>query len=240
MKRAAPIFPALGVACLAFLVLVAGCATVEPQPVEPGAVKRATFRDTTRSLGFFYYIDPGCASREQPKIRVVRSPAHGTLSVAHGEGFPNFPKSNVRIECNKQRLPGTYVRYRSYDRFTGRDVAEIEILYPTGTVGRVIYTIEVLDIPLKVSDAKPRYPEAARRANIEGDVVAWVYVDANGDVTRVAIITSPNDLFSDEVKSVLGRWKFGASSGDKTAFPFIGEYRITFRLKDYVPGVEGK
>ncbi|MBC8044145.1 MAG: TonB family protein [Rhizobacter sp.] len=50
---------------------------------------------------------------------------------------------------------------------------------------------------------KIKYPEAAKKIKVEGQVVARVYVDEQGDATDVEILKGANDLFNDEVFRVL-------------------------------------
>jgi protein TonB len=73
----------------------------------------------------------------------------------------------------------------------------------------------------------PVFPRQAQRDGISGNVVAYVYVSPSGSVTDVKIIRSTNRIFDREVIRALSQWKFNPEPAG-----FIGEYEITFKLKD--------
>lgn len=86
--------------------------------------------------------------------------------------------------------------------------------------------------PVRLTSPQPAYPEALRLAEVEGDVTAWVYVDASGKVTSVEIKDSPHELFSSATIATLSRWTFLPATKDGKPVPFTGEYVIQFRLTD--------
>jgi TonB family protein len=83
-----------------------------------------------------------------------------------------------------------------------------------------------------VERVAPIYPPSARRQLLEGRVVAWVYVDAEGKVTRVRIRRSPHELLSDAVETAMSKWKFLPAIKDGKPAESIGEYAIDFNLAD--------
>ncbi len=74
---------------------------------------------------------------------------------------------------------------------------------------------------------EPQFPRAALREGLSGRVVAHVYVEPNGSVSDVKIISSTNRMFDREVVRALSQWKFNPEP-----VGFIGEYEIVFNLKD--------
>jgi periplasmic protein TonB len=74
---------------------------------------------------------------------------------------------------------------------------------------------------------EPQFPRQALRDGISGRVVAHVYVEPNGAVSDVRIISSSNRMFDREVIRALSQWKFNPEP-----VGFIGEYEIVFNLKD--------
>jgi TonB family protein len=86
--------------------------------------------------------------------------------------------------------------------------------------------------PEIVTRVAPVYPPAAQRGNIEGVVVAYVRVDAEGAVRSVKIRRSPHELLSDAAEEALLKWRFRPRVKDGKPAPFVGEYQITFRLTD--------
>jgi protein TonB len=74
---------------------------------------------------------------------------------------------------------------------------------------------------------EPQFPRQALRDGMNGRVVAHVYVEPNGAVSDVKIISSTNRIFDREVIRALSQWKFNPEP-----VGFIGEYEIVFNLKD--------
>ncbi len=63
----------------------------------------------------------------------------------------------------------------------------------------------VQELPVPLDPIRPRYPERARQAGLEGLVVLEAYIDASGKVRRVEIIRSPdNEMSSSAVETLLG------------------------------------
>ncbi len=77
----------------------------------------------------------------------------------------------------------------------------------------------------------PEYPRSARRAGIEGTVVARVHVQANGSVSAVDLLSGP-DVFYAEVRSALSTWKYAPArlpGGKATADTHV--VRLPFKLQ---------
>jgi TonB family protein len=217
--------------------IVAGCATVGPAPVKPDAFQRAVFKGTARAIGFWYYVDPDCTSPGNPRIRMVSPPTRGTIGVSQGTRRPNFAPDSLWVECNKRAVPGTVITYQPGPGAVGADTAILDVLYSSGDTRRVEYDIEIADTPAKISGPDPRYPDAARKAGLEGEVLAWVYVDAEGRVANVRIWRSPAEVLSNEVLEALREWRFRPSGAPASLYPFVGKYRVVFRLADRNPTV---
>ena len=73
----------------------------------------------------------------------------------------------------------------------------------------------------------PTFPRQALQQGITGRVLAWVYVEPNGNVKNVEIKQSSNRLFDREVVRALSQWRFNPEP-----VGFIGEYEIVFNLTD--------
>jgi TonB family protein len=76
----------------------------------------------------------------------------------------------------------------------------------------------------RTPEQTPEYPKALLNSGVSGSVVAWVYVEASGAVTRVEIKQSPHDLISEEVVLKLMKWKYRPEPR-----AFIGEYHFIFK-----------
>jgi protein TonB len=78
-----------------------------------------------------------------------------------------------------------------------------------------------------VTTVEPDYPREARKRELEGTVLAHLYIDEKGNVTDVKIISSkPPRIFDQAARAALMQWKF--QPGPEK---FIGELEIEFKLQ---------
>jgi periplasmic protein TonB len=65
-------------------------------------------------------------------------------------------------------------------------------------------------VAMMPDNAPPRYPDAMRAANVEGEVMASFVVDTTGraDMSTFRVIRSTHPLFTEAVKAALGRSRF--------------------------------
>ena len=66
-------------------------------------------------------------------MRVLKQPSQGTLEIARDRGFTKYPADNIRAKCNAQEVELTRVWYKSNADFKGRDQAQLEAFFITGT-----------------------------------------------------------------------------------------------------------
>jgi protein TonB len=102
---------------------------------------------------------------------------------------------------------------------------------PTGPDIEIVpyYKVEVK--PKPIFQKKPRYPDLARRAGIEGQAVVKALVDIDGSVMDVQILKSSGNQMLDESALVAARkWKFSpAKQRDKYVRVYVS-IPINFRL----------
>ncbi|UCG29416.1 MAG: energy transducer TonB [candidate division WOR-3 bacterium] len=102
---------------------------------------------------------------------------------------------------------------------------------PTGPDIEIVpyYKVEVK--PKPIFQQKPRYPDLARRAGIEGQAVVKALVDIDGSVMDVQILKSSGNQMLDESALVAARkWKFSpAKQRDKYVRVYVS-IPINFRL----------
>jgi protein TonB len=80
--------------------------------------------------------------------------------------------------------------------------------------------------PNPINSCAPSMPGEAMRKNIEGSVLAHMYIDEKGDVTEVKILKSTDRMFERAVVNALRNCKFQAS-----ASKWVGEQEIDFKLQ---------
>ncbi|HEX4779351.1 MAG TPA: TonB family protein [Usitatibacter sp.] len=195
------------------------------------AVERSARSGTLDRVRSWYDLNPDCSSRGIPTVRVAVPAAHGRIDVSEGVDFPNYPGSDMRHTCNIQRIPAAWVRYRADDGYVGEDMAEIEVLMSDGYVWRIVHRFAVWPTPLKALVAPPpEYPEALRAAGVEGKVDAWIYVDSQGGVARVAIRSSPSPELSRLVEAAVQQWKYEPPSKRRTGALIIADQYFDFKM----------
>ena len=104
---------------------------------------------------------------------------------------------------------------------------------PTGPDIEIVpyYKVEVK--PQPIVQAKPRYPDLARRAGIEGQTVVKALVDIDGSIIDVQILKSSGNQMLDEAALAAARnWKFSpAKQRDKFVRVYVS-IPIKFTLID--------
>lgn len=104
---------------------------------------------------------------------------------------------------------------------------------PTGPDIEIVpyYKVEVK--PRPIYQQKPRYPDLARRAGIEGQAVVKALVDIDGSVMDAQILKSSGNQMLDEAALAAARqWRFSpAKQRDKFVRVYVS-IPINFRLVD--------
>jgi hypothetical protein len=90
-------------------------------------------------LAFFNSTNPDCSSRGRSTIRLIRAPEHGRVNFRLTADFPSS-----RSQCHQRRVPGTAFYYQSQRGFAGTDHVEVEVIFPSGSLGQYNYTINVI------------------------------------------------------------------------------------------------
>ncbi|UDL93892.1 hypothetical protein LGH83_15200 [Lichenihabitans sp. PAMC28606] len=122
---------AIGLACM----LVAAPAFADEMKAVPSGVNR--------QIDFFASVNPDCTSVGTPTVRLVDGPSRGTITTDKGRDFMVFPRSNVRHVCNRRRLSGLKLFYKSQSGFLGVDHVRVLILSASGTGREATYAIDV-------------------------------------------------------------------------------------------------
>ncbi len=91
----------------------------------------------------------------------------------------------------------------------------------------------VVDVPpVAIHRPAPRYPLAARRRNLTGEVRVRFLVDESGHVKSVRIVdSSPSGVFDEAVRDAVSRWQFRPGRFQGRAVPVWCETSVVFRLE---------
>ena len=94
---------------------------------------RTALSDARTSVQTFYSLAPDCNQSGTITVRVLKQPLQGTLEIVRDLGFTNYAAGNIRVKCNAQEVELTRVWYKSNADFKGRDQAQLEAFFSTGT-----------------------------------------------------------------------------------------------------------
>jgi hypothetical protein len=111
-----------------------------PKPV---SVSRFVPSGEERKIGFVASLFPDCVPRGPIVGRVIKPPAHGTMSFANADSFPNYLATNRLSSCNEKKAPGLHIVYKSDDGYLGEDGADIFLMFPDGSAAEWHYLILV-------------------------------------------------------------------------------------------------
>ena len=92
------------------------------------------------------------------------------------------------------------------------------------------------EAPVLIKQVKPKYPEIARKAGVEGRVILQIVVDEKGNVIEaVPVVATPPGIFEEAAVEAIMQWKFKpAKQRDKAIKVRMGQTMV-FTLKDIPP-----
>ncbi|CAP57558.1 Ig-like domain-containing protein [Gluconacetobacter diazotrophicus] len=146
MKPALPIL-------LAGCVLLAGCADTGSEQDgarSHGLANNAHYvRDFTVAaghpglLGNWFSLNPDCSLAGYPTVRLLSPPAHGTVSIAQGSFYSDYPAGNQRRACNTEPRPGVQAVYTPAPGAIGPDEATIQVIFPRGRAWTTTFHVTI-------------------------------------------------------------------------------------------------
>ena len=134
---------------IAAMALLSGCvAAVLPMPRHPALTRqlqRGAVSGVPQRVGFFYAVNADCSFSGLMHLDVEKSPAHGTVWFATIKDYPSFRRVNREYyPCDRRKVRGVGVFYRSAADFTGADRFLVEGVGPKGGLFRIEYLVTVL------------------------------------------------------------------------------------------------
>jgi len=111
-----------------------------PKPIK---VSRFVPSGEERNIGFVVALFPDCTSRGLTVGRVLKPPAHGTMTFAAAGSFSSYAATSRLASCNDKKSPGLEIIYKSDDGYVGEDGAEIFLMFPDGSAAEWHYLILV-------------------------------------------------------------------------------------------------
>jgi protein TonB len=85
--------------------------------------------------------------------------------------------------------------------------------------------------PVEVTRVQPIYPEAARRAHIQGIVILEAVITKEGNVESVRVLLGLNPLLDTAAMRAVSQWKYRAATFNGRPVPVYLTVKLTFRLQ---------
>ena len=149
------------------------------------------FKDFRHSYGLDKTLDIQLEVTDVAKTEQIQKP-------------PPPPKPAIPIESEDEDIPDDLTIEETEIDFS----ETIEELPPPPLEDEPIVAFYALsDKPTVVKQIKPKYPELARKANIEGRVTVKVLINTKGDVEKVELVKG-HPMLNDAAIESAKQWKF--------------------------------
>ena len=156
------------------------------------------------------------------------APIAGSISIPEGLG-------DIQVEQSRPEIPteAPGVKIERDDSIAPEDSA-IEDL-PDALNDRTIdaeVSVQVDQNARALRKVKPKYPEAARRANKEDVVTLEFTVDVDGKATDIKVVEPKGFGFDEAAIEAVKRWRFTPAKKGNEAVPQRVKQKIRFNLDD--------
>ena len=136
----------------------------------------------------------------------------------------SLPEPRMNARRGPADVANLSPRERPEDLFAGKEIHSLNIALPdvTSMSGNWVLNFAQLDEgtspfnrptgvlsgPEPIVKVDPRYPAEAIRENIEGEVVLYAIIRANGSVDSIQVVRHLDPLLDPEAVAALAQWKF--------------------------------
>ncbi len=107
------------------------------------SVYKVVHSGTLTPIGFHYYLEEGCRSPGPVQINVVTPPQNGEVSEGPRSAHPSYPATSHLAACNRVKIRGTEIYYRSAPGYHGSDSYVVERVFPNGDAQRFQIDVSV-------------------------------------------------------------------------------------------------
>lgn len=97
---------------------------------------------TTTKVAWFGDINPDCTSKNST-VRITKQPEHGTIEAVQNQDYLAWPKDTFRYKCGQHKVQVHQIKYKSADKYTGKDEADVLVLWDGGYAWEVHLDIDV-------------------------------------------------------------------------------------------------
>lgn len=115
--------------------------------------------------------------------------------------------------------------------FTGESEAAGTVGQSSGPSEEIIFPGGEVSEPLEIFRVQPDYPEAARRAHMEGVVVLQAVITRSGTVDSVRLVRGLNPLLDRAAMDAVVRWRYSPATYRGNPVPVFLTVTVTFQLQ---------
>lgn len=101
---------------------------------------------------------------------------------------------------------------------------------PDGSDRGILVPGGEVQAPVLVLRVEPVYPEAARKARLQGDVVLEAIITARGEIEEVHVVKSAGAILDASAEGAVRRWRYRPAILNRQAVRVLLTVTITFRL----------
>ena len=83
--------------------------------------------------------------------------------------------------------------------------------------------------PRVIKKTQPTYPQEARRAGVSGEVIVSLVVTKTGEISKVTILESPDEMLSKATLDAIESWEFEPAT--LKGEPVEVEHKVTVRFR---------
>lgn len=161
-------------------------------------------------------VAPSVVPDRLPVAAALPEPAEAAAVEEKGEEISGAADGGAGSTEGGSGIPGGWGPGGVGPGVEGRD----GILVPGGDV----------HAPVLVRRIEPIYPEGARKARLEGDVVLEAIITSRGEIEEVRIVKSAGPLFDASATAAVSSWKYRPATLNGRAVRVLLTVTISFRL----------
>ena len=100
-----------------------------------------------------------------------------------------------------------------------------------GTVSAPSLITDIVTAPVRTRMVSPEYPQVARAAQLEGDVLLEAVVTAEGKVTNVSVLRSVHPLLDDSARKAVRQYEYTPARRNGVPESTTIRLTVSFRMR---------
>jgi len=138
-------------------------------------------------------------------------------------------KGKTYLFCSEECLEKFKKNPEKYIKKDKVKIPQTTTIKPVRSDGQL--GVEVI-IPTPIRRFKPVYPEKCKKEKIEGTVVLWIKIDAEGNVIDTKVLKSVHPDLDEAAMEAIRKWKYKPVVKDGKKVPVVFAVTINFWLRE--------